>query len=178
MAAVLDPRCKMVAVEFCFRKLFSEMEARENIVKVRKALYEIYAEYVSEYRQGNGYNGENQAVMSDHGDGRMTDDSKSGWSEYSSYLKEVQESSPDEAELDSYLKECCFIFQGDPMAFEASFSAGGRVIDTYRASLAPETVQALLCGGDWVRNLHGVKKKGQGDFMKVVTITLCFSFCS
>ena len=45
------------------------------------------------------------------------------------------------------------------MASEATFSAGSKVIDTYRASLALETVQALLCRGDWCRNLHGVKKK-------------------
>ncbi|GJY74672.1 zinc finger BED domain-containing protein RICESLEEPER 2-like protein [Tanacetum coccineum] len=36
------------------------------------------------------------------------------------------------------------------VAFEATFSAGGRVIDTYRASLKPDMVQALICGGDWV----------------------------
>ncbi|OMP08157.1 putative Zinc finger, BED-type [Corchorus olitorius] len=47
------------------------------------------------------------------------------------------------------------------VASEAAFSAGSRVIDTYRASLAPKTVQALLCGGDWCRNLHGVKKKNK-----------------
>ena len=45
------------------------------------------------------------------------------------------------------------------VASEATFSAGSRVIDTYRASLSPETVQVLLCGADWCRNLHGVKKK-------------------
>ncbi|GJY64893.1 54S ribosomal protein L19, mitochondrial-like protein [Tanacetum coccineum] len=47
------------------------------------------------------------------------------------------------------------------VASEATFSAGGRVIDTYRASLKPETVQALICGGDWVWKLHGVKKKNK-----------------
>ena len=45
------------------------------------------------------------------------------------------------------------------VASNATFSAGSRVINTYRASLAPEIVQALLCEGDWCQNLHGVKKK-------------------
>ncbi|XP_074266880.1 zinc finger BED domain-containing protein RICESLEEPER 2-like [Silene latifolia] len=45
------------------------------------------------------------------------------------------------------------------VALEATFSAGGRVIDPYRASLAPETAEVLLCAGDWCRALHGVKKK-------------------
>jgi hypothetical protein len=45
------------------------------------------------------------------------------------------------------------------VASESSFSAGGRVIDPHRASLKTETVQMLLCGSDWVRALHGLKKK-------------------
>ncbi|KAL6568332.1 hypothetical protein OROHE_004016 [Orobanche hederae] len=45
------------------------------------------------------------------------------------------------------------------VASEATFSAGTRVIDSYRASLAPHTVEMLMCTGDWCRNLHGVKKK-------------------
>ncbi|OMO51644.1 putative Zinc finger, BED-type [Corchorus olitorius] len=49
------------------------------------------------------------------------------------------------------------------VASEAAFSARSRVIDTYWASLAPETVQTLLCGGDWCRNLHGVKKKNKNE---------------
>ncbi|GKD33540.1 zinc finger BED domain-containing protein RICESLEEPER 2-like protein, partial [Tanacetum coccineum] len=46
---------------------------------------------------------------------------------------------------------------------EATFSAGSRVIDTYRASLAPETVEVLLCGGDWCRSLHGLKRKNKKE---------------
>ncbi|KAG6502725.1 hypothetical protein ZIOFF_035012 [Zingiber officinale] len=35
------------------------------------------------------------------------------------------------------------------VASEATFSVGGRVIDKYCASLAPATVEMLMCGGDW-----------------------------
>ncbi|KAI8554833.1 hypothetical protein RHMOL_Rhmol05G0127400 [Rhododendron molle] len=44
------------------------------------------------------------------------------------------------------------------VASESTFSAGSRVIDPYRASLATETVEMLLCGADWVRAHHGLKK--------------------
>lgn len=49
------------------------------------------------------------------------------------------------------------------VASEATFSTGSRMIDTYRASLAPETVEVLLCGGDWCRSLHGLKRKNKKE---------------
>ncbi|XP_076927582.1 zinc finger BED domain-containing protein RICESLEEPER 1-like [Bidens hawaiensis] len=45
------------------------------------------------------------------------------------------------------------------VASESTFSAGGRVIDPYRSTLAPSTVEMLICGGDWIRQMYGVKKK-------------------
>ncbi|XP_059428518.1 zinc finger BED domain-containing protein RICESLEEPER 2-like [Corylus avellana] len=56
------------------------------------------------------------------------------------------------------------------VASEFSFSAGGRVIEPHRASLSPDTVQMLLCGSDWVRALHGIKRKSAGD--KLVEVEL------
>jgi hypothetical protein len=60
------------------------------------------------------------------------------------------------------------------VASKSAFSTDGRVIEPHRASLSPETVQMLLCGLDWVRALHGVKKK----FVAVVsdTFIICIYF--
>ncbi|KAK1610067.1 hypothetical protein QYE76_033740 [Lolium multiflorum] len=38
------------------------------------------------------------------------------------------------------------------VASESAFSACGRVITDHRSSLAPETIEALMCYGDWIRS--------------------------
>ncbi|KAI0530520.1 hypothetical protein KFK09_000064 [Dendrobium nobile] len=43
------------------------------------------------------------------------------------------------------------------VASESTFSAGERVVDTYRSKLGVDTVQALLCGSNWVRCHYGLK---------------------
>lgn len=37
---------------------------------------------------------------------------------------------------------------------ESAFSTGGRVIDDYRSSLLPSTVEALVCASSWIRRGH------------------------
>ena len=45
MAAILDPRCEIRVVEFSFARMYSDREAKENIVKFQKSLYDIFEEY-------------------------------------------------------------------------------------------------------------------------------------
>ncbi|KAL0284896.1 UNVERIFIED_CONTAM: Zinc finger BED domain-containing protein RICESLEEPER 1 [Sesamum calycinum] len=45
IAAVLDPRCKLRALEFCFPRLYSSENVERQIAVVRKTLYELYSEY-------------------------------------------------------------------------------------------------------------------------------------
>ena len=44
------------------------------------------------------------------------------------------------------------------VASEVTFSAKTRVIDSYRAYLALETMKILMCASDWCRKLHEIKK--------------------
>jgi hypothetical protein len=38
------------------------------------------------------------------------------------------------------------------VASELAFSTGGRVLDPFRSSLAPKTIEALVCAQNWLRS--------------------------
>ncbi|XP_039126915.1 zinc finger BED domain-containing protein RICESLEEPER 3-like [Dioscorea cayenensis subsp. rotundata] len=53
---------------------------------------------------------------------------------------------------------------------ESAFSMTKRVIESHRASLAPATVEALMCGGDWLRAYYGIQRKKKGIITVVVRL--------
>lgn len=46
------------------------------------------------------------------------------------------------------------------VAFEDTFNISGRINDSYCALLTSKTMHGLICGGDWLPYLYGIKKKG------------------
>ncbi|XP_012851801.1 PREDICTED: zinc finger BED domain-containing protein RICESLEEPER 2-like [Erythranthe guttata] len=195
VATVLDPRCKMRALQFRFPKIYGPIQGEREIIRVRQTLYQLYAEY-SAQQNSEESSGEIGSGSSQNQQGKSSE-SLCGWSEYVDYLKSVESAQPKKSELDMYLQEKCYMSNKEDgrefdvlewwrvhamkynilsvmardilaipittVASKASFSAGSRVIDKYRASLAPDTVQVLMCGGDWLRKKFGVKKKSKNE---------------
>ncbi|CAH9081087.1 unnamed protein product [Cuscuta europaea] len=193
IAVVLDPTKKLLAIEFCFPKMFSSEEAGQNISKVKKTLTSLYEEYVADsVNKGNTSSiysercGSSSNLQTTKSSAHVWDD------ELESFCAEVETVEPIRSELVDYLDKSrlkkseisedfscldwwcmnriqypilaqmvtdIFSIPVTSVASEATFSAGTRVIDSYRASLLPKTVQALLCGGDWLRRMYGIMKK-------------------
>ena len=49
----------------------------------------------------------------------------------------------------------CASCASSTIAFEAAFSTGGRVLDSFQTSLTPRMVEALICAQDWLHKSHG-----------------------
>jgi hypothetical protein len=47
------------------------------------------------------------------------------------------------------------VIPASSVSSEQTFSTGGRIIDDYRSSSKPETVQALVCASSWIRGSQG-----------------------
>ncbi|XP_071928268.1 zinc finger BED domain-containing protein RICESLEEPER 2-like [Coffea arabica] len=179
----------MRVVDFTYPQMYLPSEASHNISTIRRVLFELYDEYValaanpttggpmaSSSSQRQGTNATKKTRWGDFD--QYCDEvetSEPHKSELVDYLdKPRQKIGEDLDEFDclgwwkinrisypilSRMASDILAILITTVASEATFSAGTRVIDTYRAALHPEIVQVLMCAGDWCRNLHGVKKK-------------------
>nr|GMD96962.1 zinc finger BED domain-containing protein RICESLEEPER 2-like [Ipomoea batatas] len=144
--------------------LYSNEEARENISKVKEIINTLYEEYVAESM--NKGNSETPGSSNTFGSQTIHPTSTYHWDDFDAYCEEVETAEPTRSELMnriqypilSRMAADILAIPVTSVASEATFSAGTRVIDSYRASLVPDTVQTLVCGGDWLRHIQGVTK--------------------
>ncbi|XP_042410659.1 zinc finger BED domain-containing protein RICESLEEPER 2-like [Zingiber officinale] len=182
----------MFAVEFCFPKLYSEIDASKHISKVKEIINSLYEKYVAEETNKGALHPSESESFGSLSVKRNQQSSVYSWDDFDDYCAKVETSETKRSELVDYLEKghlkkneipkifsCLEWWKMNRMQYpilskmaadilaipvssvasEATFSAGTRVIDSYRSSLSPDTVQALLCGGDWLRKIHGLKKK-------------------
>lgn len=172
VAAILDPRFKMKLVEYYYPQIYGgdAPDCVDIVSNCMRALYnghDVYSTLVS-HRQVGGSDG-----------GNDTRDRLTG---FDRFLHETSQSQNVKSDLDKYLEEPLFPrnvdfnilnwwkvhtprypvlsmmarnILGIPMSkvsLESVFDTGDMVVDEYRNSLSADTLQALICTQDWMRN--------------------------
>jgi hypothetical protein len=152
VAVVLDLRTKLDSLDYWFKEVLSVEQATRMITKLRYHLDKLYDHY-----DNNG--GSSSRVH--HGSDSSTTIDESESSDHSfqfmNKFHKYRVSKSDvesKSELDRYLMEDVekmnvnFDILAIPIttvASESTFNTGGRVLDHFRSSLAPTTIEALIC---------------------------------
>uniref|UniRef100_A0ACD5WLU8 Uncharacterized protein n=1 Tax=Avena sativa TaxID=4498 RepID=A0ACD5WLU8_AVESA len=167
---ILDPRFKMEHVEFRLKQYFG-VDAHKHIQKVKIAMKTLFIEYAAEIEDNVDF-----LSQEPNGEKVVADTVLSDWDEHVKVKKVGSRN-----ELQRYLDEDfhprtidfdilnwwgvnsaryptlgriardVLAVPASTVASESAFSFCGRVITDHRSSLAPETVEALMCFGYWIK---------------------------
>ncbi|KAK1661698.1 hypothetical protein QYE76_049857 [Lolium multiflorum] len=168
----LPKKIRKKHVEFRLKQYFG-VNAGKHIQEVKIAMEVLFTEYTAEFE-------ENMEILSQEGSGEevaLADSSLSDWqahiklkvarcrNELQQYIEEgFHPCTPDfnilkwwDVNSERYpilgnMARDVLAVPASTVASESAFSACGRVITDHRSSLAPETVEALMCYGDWIRS--------------------------
>nr|XP_029119630.1 zinc finger BED domain-containing protein RICESLEEPER 1-like [Elaeis guineensis] len=188
IASILDPRSKLIFIEFYYQMAFDAEESKKKIDDIRTCLYKFYNEYADTTRVqpsigsselAAGFDGQKDInLVSTFNLSKV----KFGM-DFVQFKNQSSSKRPKRSELDSYLDDDVLSDLKDKqfdiltwwksnaviypilsrmardilailvstVSSESAFSTGGRVVDQYRSSLSPSTVEALACTQDWLR---------------------------
>ncbi|CAI0448983.1 unnamed protein product [Linum tenue] len=170
IAVVLDPRYKLRYVEFCMEMIYDAKVAASFAETLESKFLELYAFYLKE----NLDSGIFSAPTISHDLAKVI---SGGKSEAQRYLADVAE--PETEDFDilmwwkvhstkypiiSKMARDVLAVPISTVASESTFSTSGRVLDPYRSSLSPNTVEALVCCEDWLRATPKTVEPKNDDF--------------
>ena len=182
IATILDPRFKMRYIKWCFAQIFDPVRCEIEINDINQELERLYNKYEILNRQKMGDNGTNRqstlasldttssmaSIASDFQSFLQSSVTESSKSELLIYLDEPNEPIDNKHfNLLRYWNVNCHRFPVvsslakrflavpvSSVSSECTFSNAGRVLDDYRSSLMPATVQALVCASSWIRGTY------------------------
>ncbi|KAL6911676.1 hypothetical protein ACP4OV_000481 [Aristida adscensionis] len=180
IGTILDPRLKMGMIEFTFPSLYSETELPAKLENVKSTLEELYGIYEAEHNMSRLRNNEStsqctsvslssNSAISSASDYQEFVKARTGANPSKSDLKKYLEDPIEDLAANNFdilewwkvneakypavakMAKDILTIPITTVSSESSFSAGGRIVDDYRSSLLPSTVQALVCTSSWIR---------------------------
>nr|KAJ0188938.1 hypothetical protein LSAT_V11C900506480 [Lactuca sativa] len=197
VAVVLDPRYKLKYVNWSLEEMYPIGDIACDLKKKLKAtltrLYDFYLEkdpmHARSSSSNKNHNKRKVNVNLIIQEKRMLkykahlEDEKTGEvSELERYLSDNQEPSYESFDLLDWWKtngakykilgkiaRDVLAVPVSTVASKSAFSTGGRVLDSFRSSLSPKTVQALICTQNWIRGVFNKNAKvGYEDVLKEI----------
>ncbi|GKV13314.1 hypothetical protein SLEP1_g24341 [Rubroshorea leprosula] len=188
IACVLDPRYKLSFVEFVFGKLYDRITVETLSYKVKSTLNKMFEEYCtlggfmdednSNSNRPSSQGKDDEAINDDfsmfadlYEEKMSMENEEDGKNEVDLYLAEDKEKKSDKFHILNWWKvnssrypilsliaRDVFAVPMSTVASESAFSTGGRVLDPYRSSLSPKTVEILICTQNWFRSTPLLEK--------------------
>ncbi|KAL5808284.1 hypothetical protein ACOSQ3_028975 [Xanthoceras sorbifolium] len=134
IAVVLDPRFKLRYVYYCFKILYGVVSAESMTASIKDALVELYDCYHVLYEGTDRVDG--IPSFTDVGDVQCDDE-----------LVFLKKHYP----ILACIAKDMFAMLISTVASESVFSNGGCVLNPFRSSLNPKTVECLICTENWLQ---------------------------
>ena len=168
IALAFDPRRKVKLVDWMVRRYYNKVDADALKETLESCLKSIYEEYCVGFMPPQGNLNESQvfgSVSHPYGTAEfyLSEGCDSADNELTTYLGESLERNMEINVLEWWkvnsgrypilanIARDVLAIPISTVASESAFSTGERVLDPYRSSLTPTTVEALICTQDWLK---------------------------
>ncbi|KAK9192649.1 hypothetical protein WN944_003342 [Citrus x changshan-huyou] len=162
IAVILDPHYKLQFVEWAYKKVYGENS--NELKNIIEKLFSLFNEYMLISTQStNTPSMQGSISHSNENDDRKGKGKLDSCLEPELCLSEPRVDRSSHLDILSFWKDNQVRYSEltsmardvltipiSTVASESSFSVGGQVLDQFRSSLKPETVESIVCSKDWI----------------------------
>lgn len=182
VALFLDPRFKLDYIEFSLTKMYAAVECDFVIEKLKHIIKELFAHYQAKYpivpdgeatsvissdSSSISHSSVLESSLSVDDEYRLRQKKKLGEHKKNELERYIEDDGEDDVHLDllkwwrgktqkyyvlSRMARDLLAIPVSTVSSESAFSTGGRILDSYRSSLSPKTVEALVCTQNWLKD--------------------------
>ncbi|KAL4291636.1 hypothetical protein GQ457_14G015420 [Hibiscus cannabinus] len=149
IALVLDPRHKLRYVEWIVRRSYDPSNSFALCHRIKETLTSLFEFYASSQPPASQMKS-SSIESSGHGDGGIR--KLKGTNLRKDFVNESMQTM--NYPILMRMARDVLAIPISTVASESAFSTGGHVLDSFRTSLTPRLVEALICTQDWIRASH------------------------